>query len=53
MKLRIEINDEYSEEEIIIKCGGINETVQQIQLYIQNLVTPKLIFYKGEQEFYL
>lgn len=53
MKLKIEISNECKEEEIIIRCNNVNDTVQKIQAYIQTLVTPKLTFYKGTQEFYL
>jgi len=53
VKLRIEISDECSEDEVIIRCCGISEKVQKIQAYIQSLAIPKLIFYKGNQEFYL
>ena len=53
VKLRIEVSDECTENEVIIRCANIDQTVQQIQAYIQSLATPKLIFYKGNQEFYL
>ena len=53
VKLRIEISGECTEDEVIIRCGGINEEVKKIQAYLQSLATPKLIFYKENQEFYL
>ena len=53
MKLRIEVSDECIEDEIIIRCGSVNESVQKIQAYVQSLSTPKLTFYKDNQEFYL
>ena len=53
MKLRIEISEECTEDEVIIRCSGVNETVRKIQTYVQSLATPKLTFYKGNQEFYL
>ena len=53
MKLRIEVSDECTENEVIIRCSNVDETVQKIQAYIQSLATPKLTFYKGNQEFYL
>ena len=53
MKLRIEVSDEWPEDEIIIRCRSVNETVQKIQTYIQSMAAPKLTFYKGNQEFYL
>jgi len=53
VKLRIEVSSECTEDEVIIRCNSVNETVQKIQAYIQTLATPKLTFYKGNQEFYL
>ena len=53
VKLRIEVSDEWPEDEVIIRCSSVNETVQKIQTYIQSMTTPKLTFYKGNQEFYL
>ena len=53
MKLRIELSENCMEDEIIIRCNSINDTVQKIQAYIQSLAAPKLTFYKGSQEFYL
>ena len=53
MKLRIEVSDDWPEDEVIIRCRSIGEEVQKLQAYIQSLATPKLTFYKGNQEFYL
>ena len=53
VKWRIEVSDECVEDEVIIRCRGINESVQKIQAYLQSLAEPKLTFYKGNQEFYL
>lgn len=52
MKLRIEMSDEISEDEVIIRCGRMDETVRKIQAYILSLSEPKIVFYKGQQEFY-
>ena len=53
MKLRIEICDGLPEDEVIIRCGRMDDDVRKLQEYISNLSTPKLTFYKGTQEFYL
>jgi len=53
VKLRIELTDGSSEDEIIIRCAGIDENVQKLQAYILSMAAPKLVFYKGAQEFYL
>jgi len=53
VKLRIEVSDEWAEDEIVIRCRRVDGTVQKIQTYVQSLAAPKLTFYKGNQEFYL
>ena len=53
MKLRIEITDESADNEVIIRCSHIDENVRKLQSYIQSLNTPKIIFYKGQQEYFL
>ena len=53
MKLRIEIYDGLPEDEVVIRCGRVDENVQKLQEYISNLSAPKLTFYKGSQEYYL
>ena len=53
MKLRIEVSEELSDSEVVIRCGRVDDEVQKIQSYILSLSAPQLIFYKGQQEFYL
>ena len=53
LKLRIEISDGSTEDEVVIRCGRVDETVQKLQEYILSLSAPKLTFYKGTQEYYL
>ena len=53
MKLRIEITDEPTENEIIIRCNSIDENISKLQTYIQSMSVPKMVFYKGSQEYYL
>ena len=53
MKLRIEVSGELPEDEVIIRCGRVDDSVQKLQAYILGLSAPKLVFYKGQQEFYL
>ena len=53
MKLRIEVSDGLLENEVIIRCGRVDDTIQKIQSFILNISSPKLVFYKGQQEFYL
>lgn len=54
MKLRIEISDDHhAEDEVIIRCQSVNDTIRHLQAYVQNLAAPKLVFYKGEQALYI
>jgi len=52
LKLRIELVEEGAEE-VIIRCSKMDDTVQKLQAYVQSLASPGLIFYKGNQEYYL
>ena len=53
MKLKIEVEQQLDETEIVIRCATVDETVQKLQAMILSLSSPKLLFYKGNQEFYL
>ena len=53
MKLRIELTDGLQEDEVIIRCGRIDENVSKLQAFIQNISVPKMVFYKGSQEYFL
>ncbi|MCL2004168.1 MAG: LytTR family transcriptional regulator [Oscillospiraceae bacterium] len=53
MKLRIEVSDGLAEDEVVIRCRRMDDSVQKLQAYIQGLSAPKLTFYKGAREFYL
>ena len=54
MKIRIELINELTEDEVLIRCRRMDETIQNIQQYIleQSLQDSKIIFYKQNQEFY-
>lgn len=54
MKIRIEIVDGLTEDEVVIRCCRVNETVQNIQKYAleQSSSVAKITFYKQNQEFY-
>jgi len=53
VKLRIELTDGLQEDEVIIRCGRIDENVSKLQAFIQNISVPKMVFYKGSQEYFL
>ncbi|MDP4119771.1 MAG: LytTR family DNA-binding domain-containing protein [Bacillota bacterium] len=54
MKIRIELTDNLTEDEIIIRCGQVDENIQKIHQYLldQSSVNSKIIFYKQNMEFY-
>ena len=52
MKLRIELTDGSNENEVIIRCGRVDDSVQKLQAYILSMSAPQLTFYKGAQEFF-
>jgi DNA-binding LytR/AlgR family response regulator len=55
MKIRIEVDNEIKENEIIIRCNELNEEVKNIQTVLGDLIGIKksITFYKGETEYYL
>lgn len=54
MKIRIEIDQNLEEEEIVIRCKELSKTVQKVQQSITDIASvPKLVFYKNEVEYYL
>jgi len=53
VKLHIEVSEGLPEDEVTIRCGRVDETIQKLQAYVNSLNRPKLTFYKGQQEFYL
>jgi len=53
VKLRIEVSDGLPEDEVVIRCGRVDETVQKLQEYVLSLSMPGITFYEGTQEYYL
>lgn len=55
MKIRIELDEQLKEEEIVIRCQSLTEEVQEIQKAVSDLVSKKqkFVFYKGDTEYYL
>ena len=55
MKVRIEIDNDVGESEVIIRCAELNEEIQRLQRVIADTASSesKLVFYQGEKEFYL
>lgn len=54
MKIHIEIINDLKEEELIIRCPRVDETIEKIHKYAleQSTLKSKIIFYKKNQEFY-
>ena len=54
MKIHIEVVGDLYEDEVIIRCGQVDDTIQKIHQYIleQTRSPVKLTFYKDNQEFY-
>ena len=53
MKLRIELTDGSVEDEVVIRCGRVDDNVQKLQEFILNMSAPGITFYKDSQEYYL
>ena len=54
MKIHIEIINDLEEDEVIIRCPRVDETIEKIHKYAleQSIRKSKIIFYKKNQEFY-
>lgn len=55
MKIRIELDNQIEEDEVIIKCSELSEEVTRIQRVISEILAEKreMIFYKENKEYYL
>ena len=55
MKIRIEVDENIQEDEVIIKCANLNEEIQNLQGAIKDALSKKnrIIFYKDNTQFYI
>lgn len=53
MKLRIEIDGNLEETEIVIKTPTLTDEIADLQRLLQESKAPRLTFYKGTGEYYL
>lgn len=55
MKIRIEIDENLIEEEVIVRGSSLNEQVQQIQRALSEISKQeqRIVFHKDETEYYL
>lgn len=54
MKVRIEVTDDLSEDEVLIRCSQVDEPIRKIRQFIleQTRSGPKITFYQQNQEYY-
>lgn len=54
MKIRIEIVKDLGEDEIVIRCGRVDASIQRIHQFVldQTQQSEKITFFKDNQEFY-
>lgn len=55
MRVRIEFTDDFTEEEVVIRCSRLSEEVQAIQKAVSEITAGKqrFVFYRGDTEYYL
>ena len=55
MKVRIEIEDDLQDSEIIIRCPNIDEKISRLQKMIHDLdhAETQLVFYQNDTEYYI
>ena len=55
MKIKIEVDNEIIENEVIIRCNKLSEDIKKIQVMLSDMITDKdrITFYRGDTEFYL
>lgn len=54
MKIRIDVQSELQEDEVLIRCSKMNDQIQKIHQFIldQNSQSMKIVFYKQNTEYY-
>lgn len=54
MKIHIEVDDDLEENEVLIRCRRVDESVRRIHQFVleQSKASPKITFYKQNQEYY-
>lgn len=55
MKVRIEIDSDVQNTEVVIRCNSLNEDINKLQSYITNLENnaKQIVFYQDNKEYYL
>ena len=54
MKVRIEVTNGLPEDEVLIRCGRVDEPIRKIYQFVleQSNAGPKITFYQQNQEYY-
>lgn len=54
MKIRIEIDENLAEEEVVIRCRSLDDKIRKVQNAVRETVSKMqtIVFSKGEQEYY-
>ena len=54
MKIRIEVDENIKENEVIIRCNELDEEIKKIQKLLLEIASQnkQMIFYKGNTEYY-
>jgi len=54
MNIRIEIDNETKENEVIIRCKELSEEIKNVEIMLRDMLSPKkqITFYRGETEYY-
>lgn len=54
LKIKIEIDPALTENEVVIRCASVDDSVHKLHQFAlqQASGVPKIVFYKGGQEFY-
>lgn len=55
MKIRIEVDENIKENEVIIRCNELDEEIKKIQKLLLEIASQnkQMIFYKGNTEYYI
>ena len=55
MKIRIEVDENIKENEVIIRCNELEEEIKKIQKLLLEIASQnkQMIFYKGNTEYYI
>lgn len=55
MKIKIEVDEELKEDEVIIRCSRLDESILQIQQALSDIasITQRLVLHRGDMEYYL